>query len=265
MRITGPGIWGPPADHDGAIAVLRRAVELGVDLIDTADSYGPTISEELIREALHPYGDVAGGDQGGTPAHRAGRAGTRAGGPSTCASSASCRCAASASRRSTSSSCTASTRPSTATSSSGCLPRCCSTRARSAPSGSRRCPSRSWTRRATSCAIATVQNAYNVTERGSEPVLERCASLGIGFIPCFPVAAGVLARPRPRRSATSRPQLGATTGAGLPRVAPAAQRRSMLPIPGTSSRRAPRGELRGRGPGARRRAASRRSTRLAAR
>ena len=57
MRITGPGIWGPPADHDEAIAVLRRAVELGVDLIDTADSYGPGVSEELIAEALHPYPD----------------------------------------------------------------------------------------------------------------------------------------------------------------------------------------------------------------
>ncbi|GGP63110.1 aldo/keto reductase [Saccharothrix coeruleofusca] len=55
MRITGPGIWGPPADRDAAIAVLRRAVELGVNFIDTADSYGPHISEELIKEALHPY------------------------------------------------------------------------------------------------------------------------------------------------------------------------------------------------------------------
>lgn len=55
MRITGPGIWGPPADHDEAIAVLRRAVELGINLIDTADSYGPDISELLIAEALHPY------------------------------------------------------------------------------------------------------------------------------------------------------------------------------------------------------------------
>jgi pyridoxine 4-dehydrogenase len=55
MRITGPGIWGPPADRDEAIAVLRRAVELGVNLIDTADSYGPHVSEELIAEALYPY------------------------------------------------------------------------------------------------------------------------------------------------------------------------------------------------------------------
>jgi pyridoxine 4-dehydrogenase len=55
MRITGPGVWGEPADRDQAIAVLRRAVELGVDLIDTADSYGPYVSEELIWTALHPY------------------------------------------------------------------------------------------------------------------------------------------------------------------------------------------------------------------
>src|SRR5207249_611432 len=55
MQLTGPGIWGAPADRAQAMAVLRRAVELGIDLIDTADSYGPYVSEELIREALHPY------------------------------------------------------------------------------------------------------------------------------------------------------------------------------------------------------------------
>jgi aryl-alcohol dehydrogenase-like predicted oxidoreductase len=55
MRITGDGIWGPPADHGESIRVLQRAVELGVNFIDTADSYGPNVSEELIAEALHPY------------------------------------------------------------------------------------------------------------------------------------------------------------------------------------------------------------------
>jgi pyridoxine 4-dehydrogenase len=55
MRITGKGIWGEPEDHDEAIAVLRRAVELGITLIDTADSYGPEVSERLIAEALYPY------------------------------------------------------------------------------------------------------------------------------------------------------------------------------------------------------------------
>ncbi len=55
MRITGKGIWGPPKDHNEAISVLKRAVELGVNFIDTADSYGPHVSEELIAEALYPY------------------------------------------------------------------------------------------------------------------------------------------------------------------------------------------------------------------
>jgi aryl-alcohol dehydrogenase-like predicted oxidoreductase len=55
MRLTGPGIWGPPKDRQAAIAVLRRAVELDVNFVDTADSYGPAVSEELIAEALHPY------------------------------------------------------------------------------------------------------------------------------------------------------------------------------------------------------------------
>jgi pyridoxine 4-dehydrogenase len=55
MQLTGPGVWGPPRDHAGAIDVLRRSVELGVNLIDTADSYGPNVAEELVHEALHPY------------------------------------------------------------------------------------------------------------------------------------------------------------------------------------------------------------------
>src|ERR1700730_10770710 len=57
MRITGEGIWGPPADPESARAVLRRALELGVQFIDTADAYGPGVSEELIAEALYPYPD----------------------------------------------------------------------------------------------------------------------------------------------------------------------------------------------------------------
>jgi aryl-alcohol dehydrogenase-like predicted oxidoreductase len=57
MQLTGEGIWGEPKDHDECVRVLRTAVELGVDLIDTADSYGPSVSEDLIAEALHPYPD----------------------------------------------------------------------------------------------------------------------------------------------------------------------------------------------------------------
>ena len=66
MRLTGEGIWGPPKDRKGALAVLRRAVELGVNFIDTADSYGPNVSEELIAEALSPYPkDLAIATKGG--------------------------------------------------------------------------------------------------------------------------------------------------------------------------------------------------------
>jgi aryl-alcohol dehydrogenase-like predicted oxidoreductase len=65
MRITGPGIWGPPQDPEVAKQVLKRAVELGVDFIDTADSYGPFVSEDLIREALHPYDGVTIATKGG--------------------------------------------------------------------------------------------------------------------------------------------------------------------------------------------------------
>ena len=68
MRITGRGIWGDPPDRNEARAVLRRAVELGVNFIDTADSYGPDVSEELIAEALHPYPeDLAIATKGGLP------------------------------------------------------------------------------------------------------------------------------------------------------------------------------------------------------
>ncbi|MDQ2796127.1 MAG: aldo/keto reductase, partial [Actinomycetota bacterium] len=57
MRLTGQGIWGEPDDRAECVRVVRRAVELGVDFIDTADSYGPHVSEEIIREALHPYSE----------------------------------------------------------------------------------------------------------------------------------------------------------------------------------------------------------------
>src|SRR6202044_2573274 len=57
MQLTGDGVWGEPADPEEAVRVLRRAVELGVNFIDTADSYGPFVAEQLIRRALHPYPD----------------------------------------------------------------------------------------------------------------------------------------------------------------------------------------------------------------
>lgn len=69
MRITGRGIWGEPADRDEALRVLQRLPELEIDFIDTADSYGPYISEDLIREALHPYGNIVVATKGGLTRH----------------------------------------------------------------------------------------------------------------------------------------------------------------------------------------------------
>jgi pyridoxine 4-dehydrogenase len=69
MRITGKGIWGEPDDHDEAIRVLKRLPELGVDFIDTADSYGPYVSEDLIREALHPYDGLVVATKGALTRH----------------------------------------------------------------------------------------------------------------------------------------------------------------------------------------------------
>src|SRR3954452_23246345 len=74
MRITGDGIWGPPDDPEEAKRLLRRVVELGIDLIDTADSYGPEVSENLIAEALHPYPDgLVIATKGGPPRTRPGQ------------------------------------------------------------------------------------------------------------------------------------------------------------------------------------------------
>jgi aryl-alcohol dehydrogenase-like predicted oxidoreductase len=65
MQLPGPGVWGEPRDRGAAIGVLRRAVELGVDLFDTADSYGPFVAEDLLRDALHPYDGITIATKGG--------------------------------------------------------------------------------------------------------------------------------------------------------------------------------------------------------
>ena len=69
MRITGKGIWGEPADRDECLRVLKRLPALGVDFVDTADAYGPDVSEPLIKEALHPYGKTVVATKGGLTRH----------------------------------------------------------------------------------------------------------------------------------------------------------------------------------------------------
>lgn len=231
MRITGPGIWGEPADRDGAIALLRRAVELGVDFIDTADSYGPFVSEDLIREALHPYDGVIIATKGGL---------TRQG-PDRWAPVGSPyylqQCVEMSLRR---------------------LGVECidlyqlhridagvhledqlGTLKRLQEEGKIRHLGMSQVSVEELAAaraiidVTTVQNLYNLGDRSAEDVLEVCQADGIGFIPWFPVAAGPLASP-------DGPLAGIVSRTGIP----AAQlslawllRRSpvVLPIPGTSS------------------------------
>jgi pyridoxine 4-dehydrogenase len=231
MRITGPGIWGAPEDHDNAITVLRRAVELGVDLIDTADSYGPAISEELIREALHPYGDVL-------VATKAGLLRTGPGRWHACGRPEYLRQQCELSLR----------RLGVEALDLFQLHRIDPSVDRDAQfelladlvrEGKARAVGLSEVTVAELDAardvveIATVQNSYNVTSRESEGVLEHCAELVIGFIPYFPVAAGVLAGPNSKVG-----RVADAMGASPAQVSLAwlLQRSDVvLPIPGTSS------------------------------
>ena len=231
MQILGEGRWGEPDDHDGAIAVLRRAVELGVDFIDTADSYGPFVSEDLIREALHPYGHV--------------RIATKAGftrqGPNQwteCGHPAYLRQCAEMSLR----------RLGVDTIDLYQLHRIdpdfpladqLGVYAELVAEGKVRHVGLSEVSVEDLEAaqeivpIATVQNLYNVANRQSEALLDVCAEQGIGFIPWFPVASGQIAAPGGPLAA-----IAARTGHTPAQLSLAwLLRRSpvMLPIPGTKS------------------------------
>ena len=93
MQLPGPGVWGEPADRDAALRVVRAAVEQGVDFIDTADSYGPLVSEQIIAEALHPYPDgLVIAHQGRLHPAGPGRVDGASGAPRTSPSRSSCRC-----------------------------------------------------------------------------------------------------------------------------------------------------------------------------
>ncbi len=231
MRITGPGIWGPPRDHSEAIAVLRRAVELGVDFIDTADSYGPAISEELIAEALHPYGHV----------HVATKAGLLRTGPdqwTPCGRPAYLRqqCELSLRRLGQDSLDLFQLHRIDATVPAdeqfGLLGELLAEGKVRAVGLSEVGVADIEAARAV-VPISTVQNLYNVSRRDSEPVLEYCEKNGIGFIPWFPVAAGQLARPGGELD-----QLAARAGCTVAQLSIAwllARSEVMIPIPGTSS------------------------------
>ncbi len=232
MRITGEGIWGPPADHDGALAVLRRAVDLGVDFIDTADSYGPTVSEELIAEALHPYPDNL------VIATKAGLTRTGPGKWHALGFPEYLKQQCELSLR----------RLKLETIDLFQLHRI-DTRVPIADQlgalvelqqqgkirhiGLSEVTVSQLGAALEVTPVATVQNLYNVGNRASEPLLDVCASAGIGFIPWFPVQTGELAAPGGPLAT-----LAASTGYSPAQLALAwlLQRSPvLLPIPGTKS------------------------------
>ena len=232
MRITGPGIWGDPPDREVAKQVLRRAVELGVNLIDTADSYGPHVSEELIAEALHPYPeDLVIATKGGLERTGPGEW-PRNGRPEHLREA-----------------CEGSLRrlrldaielyqlhaPDENVPYEESLGALIELRAE----GKIRHigisnvdlglldTARGMTE------IATVQNRYNLTDRHSEDVLEACQAAGIGFIPWFPLATGSLAEPGGPLDEIARAHDATPAQVALAWLL---QRSPvMLPIPGTGS------------------------------
>ena len=231
MRLTGEGIWGPPKDPDNAIAVLRRAADLGVDFVDTADSYGPYVSEELVREALYPY-------RGVTVATKAGLLRT---GPNRwipCGRPDYLRQEAEMSLR----------RLGVETLDLFQLHRVDPHVAADEQFGLLADLQREGKVREVGLSqvsvaeieaagrivdVASVQNRYNLVDRTSDDVLRHCTAHGIGFIPWAPADAGNLAEPgnAAHRAAEA---LGAT--AAQVALAWLLQRSSvMLPIPGTSS------------------------------
>jgi len=230
MRITGDGIWGPPKDPDECRAVLRRAVELGVNLIDTADSYGPYVSEELIREALHPYGDV--------------KIATKAGylriGPNAwreCGRPDYLRqeCEMSLRRLGQESLDLFQLHridPSVAPEDQFGLLRDLLNEGKIQAVGLSEVSVEQIDAARKVVAISTVQNLYNFTNRQSEAVLEYCERENIGFIPWYPVAAGSLARrggPLDELAKKNAITVGQLSLAWLLHRSPV-----MLPIPGTS-------------------------------
>ena len=193
MRITGPGVWGPPPDRHAALATLRRLPELSVNFIDTADSYGPDVSEELIREALHPYKGLL----------IATKAGLMRSGPGQWAPNGHPAYLIAQARGSL-------RKLGVEQIDLWQLHRIDPRVPRDEQFGAvRRLLDDGIIRHAglseASVAdieaarrvfpVATVQNRYNLVDRSSEDVLAYCAANNIGFIPWFPLAAGELTRP----------------------------------------------------------------------
>jgi pyridoxine 4-dehydrogenase len=232
MQLTGDGVWGPPEDHDECIRVLQRAVQEGVTLIDTADSYGPEISEQLIHEALHPYPDDL---------VIATKAGLTRGGPGDWKPVGRPEYLRQQ--------CELSLRrlgleridlfqlhridPQVPVAESVGELKALQDEGKIRHIGLSEVSVEELQEAGKTAEIATVQNLYNLTNRSAEDLLDHCEQHGIGFIPWFPLATGKLA-------AAGGPldEISDEVGASPSQLALAwLLRRSpvMLPIPGTSS------------------------------
>lgn len=230
MRITGKGIWGEPNDVDEALAVLRRAVELGVDFIDTADSYGPYVSEDLIARALAPYGDVKIATKAGLV-----RTGPDLWFPCGRPQYLRQECEMSLRRlRQESLDLFQLHRidPEIDADEQFGVLRELLDEGKVRAVGLSEVSVDEVKRARAVVPISTVQNLYNITNRASEDVLKYCEAEDIGFIPWFPVASGNLARsggPLDTLAVEGGVTVAQLSLAWLLRHSPV-----MLPIPGTS-------------------------------
>lgn len=230
MRITGRGIWGPPADHAESVRTLKRLPELGVNFIDTANSYGPDVSEELIHEALHPYKGLV----------IATKAGLMRSGPDVWTPNGRPDHLKAETKKSLKKLGVEQIdlwqlhridpkvpRDEQFGAVKGLLDEGLIRHA-----GLSEVSVAEIEAAAKVFKVATVQNRYNLVDRGSEDVLDYCQKHGIGFIPWYPLAAGDLARP-----GSLLDRIAKAHGAAPSQVALAwVLKRSpvMLPIPGTS-------------------------------
>jgi pyridoxine 4-dehydrogenase len=232
MRITGEGIWGEPADRDACIAVVRRTLELGVNLIDTADSYGPNVSEEIIADALHPYPDGL---------LIATKGGLTRGGPGQWDPDGRPEYLKQA--------CEASMRrlkvdqielyqlhrpdPSVPYEDSVGALKELQDEGKVRLVGVSNVSVEQLATARSIVDVVSVQNLFNLTDRHSEDVLDACEEAGLGFIPWFPLAVGELAKPGGQLD-----QIAEAHDAAPGQIALAwlLQRSPvMLPIPGTAS------------------------------
>jgi aryl-alcohol dehydrogenase-like predicted oxidoreductase len=194
MQIPGPGVWGEPRDHDEVIRVLRRAVELGVTFIDTADSYGPEVSERIIREALHPYPrDLIVATKAGLTRPGPDRW-ERNGRPEYLKAEAEKSLRLLGLERIELFQLHRIDPDVPLADSLGALVELQAEGKIGRIGLSEVSVSEIQAAKAIT-PIATVQNRYNLADRGAEPVLDYCQREDIGFIPWFPMATGRLARP----------------------------------------------------------------------